>query len=394
MYRRRNNLYSRIEAIQEGRRAIWEIFVLVLLVGILINLISDPISRQIDAWIDDSWNLIEIAIFVLAIAIVLGICYFFLRLFFQRVETQWVQVEILLPYLFKYNQGIQVPKPVVEFNTFYYVPAHVSDWFNQKLPFGRSENKEIEAEWRQLKLQPQRARFNSFMREKHEWLVNVAILYALLDYGKKSLGSSSNYYWEHSPLSSREINLQELAPSYFSENPFIQEQARRAPEQKLLLPKDTNLTVHVNKDKECIWTIAHTDYGELNICISPYHRARNDQTLTQILRKGHNIREEDEFWVMATRIDMRASFRLQLNKLEADLCHNWLTRLLSFLEESLDWYYYLQRRLEHILLNFPDAVQVTDTDKEDVLLAQLEMVQHQLQSLRQQVENKVGTEAS
>jgi hypothetical protein len=185
----------------------------------------------------------------------------------------------------------------------------------------------------------------------HKALVDCLILDALHSYGQDSLSPKALIRMWQVPLPCYRVEIRDL-PVVLQENTFVQTLTREAPEWKLLLPTGVKLEVK-DVGGERIWSLLHRRYGRIVVrCLRHYWAADYDQKIGRALGEGLQPSQRRWFWVLGSRAEARASFRLAFLP-RADSFHEWATGLLAYLEEELDWGYFERSRPDRMVVDLP-----------------------------------------
>lgn len=348
--RRRTNPYSRYSAIDDSRRALREIIVLVLMAGLLVNLVSGFLSDLLKGATSGHSPLVQALVYLLLLVGLVALMTVFVFRYHSRTETSDVRLEVVLPYCFSDENGVRV-RLQHPYRPNYRVVEEARRLFSSahRTP---KERQQVASAWRDA---PPPKRIQQHLADTHQCLVDALLLQLLHRYGADSLGPEAAYDWYGVPLAATARSWDDLPPA-LRDNPYIAAQRADAPGWRLLLPAGVEFQVEKSAGDSLWWL--HHRYMDVRIrCFAP-PGARNRGQAVMIFAEPHPARPGkppetcDELWVLGTRLLAKASFAYSMLR-RIDPYHRWATRLLTYLEEGLDWEYFLSGRSGRILADVP-----------------------------------------
>ncbi|MBC8254121.1 MAG: hypothetical protein H8E35_08830 [Ardenticatenia bacterium] len=337
MRRRRRSPYSCIKALQRSREALLGLALLTIGLGILLNLVADLLGADLAMWIPSRPGRYALGG---GLAVVLaGLA---VALFYSSSESQWVQMEIQIPYHLPFRE-----QPRVAQRRSYGVTTYARRAFMRRYGKDSSQLEDWLANWRRAEAEG--ISFQHFIAEDNAALVQCLVLYALHRYGDESLGSQALYGWWKSELPATQLAAADLPPS-LGDNLFLHAD-QRIDEWRLWWPKGMEITLEPEDSENPFprWRLTHRHYGHVEVRWSPHLSVAGKgsqvwQVLTQRLRLGKRSR----LFIIGTRLEAQARFRWTFWPGGEDF-HHWATGLLNYLEEALDWGYYLHTRTDRLV---------------------------------------------
>ncbi len=336
MRRRRVSPYSRIEEIRRSRKDLLSLVVLTLCLGAFFGLFTGLLSDDLSYLLPDRfWR------YVLTGSLSLVFTLLALALFHSTGESQRVEIEIHLPYRLP-PEG----RPEIIGRESYRVIRHARRAFMRRYQDGSSE---LES-FHRARQETQKAgkRFQQFIASPNAELVQCLVLYVLHLYSDQSIGPDAEYGWWKVDLPATRLSMDELPPP-LRDNPFLRAD-QKAEEWRLYIPAGVQLELQPEKDNPFPrWRLKHRLYGYVEISWQPEltlagEGSQEYRMLTQPLTSS----EKEHLHVVSTRMEAVARFRLTFWP-GVDNFHDWAVGFLSFLEEALDWGYYLAARSDLIL---------------------------------------------
>ena len=189
------------------------------------------------------------------------------------------------------------------------------------------------------------AQFRDWDIDRHHQMIDALLLSAIDFYNDRALGRHARVGWLRSSLPGEKRELSAL-PQRLRDNPFIQ--ARRG--WKIHMPTAVSLAID-ESDAGWLWTLRHERYGAVRLLIDRTVGVQrwNDRPSAKIrtLRTGLPPPAADAVYLaLGSRISASANVTgiLGRRRDEADCFCNWATRLLSTLEQALDWEYFNDER--------------------------------------------------
>lgn len=367
MYRRRSNPYSRLEQFENSRRVLRELLILALALGLLVNLLSNMIGLVADALLaaHPARPWLGLALMVGLIALVLLL---FARSFLNRAETARIRLEVAVPYLVDPADGLQVAKQH-PFRPPYRLAEEARRWFTRAYPLGGDGARELAAQW--AAAEPKL--FQKFIGDIHRELVDALLLQSLHRYGEESLGPEAPYGWYQVDLPARRLGWDDLPPP-LRDNRFVISQRRQTPGWQLWLPADVELR-HEPGRAGRRWVLGHRDCGEVFIRFIDRERVARSPAAMPVIILGEGVADRGGLWVVGTRFTATAAFRRTLFA-GTDPFQQWATQLLAFIEEALDWNYFLEQRPPQIIRDLP--WKIGDLPRDGSLWEKLEQIDARL----------------
>lgn len=206
---------------------------------------------------------------------------------------------------------------------------------------------------------------------------------AIHKYCESSIGPEAIYDWYRVDMTEARWAFEQL-PRRLRDNLFIRAQQVDSAGWALLLPQDVSLQVEENAEGWA-WLLAHAQFGSVRLqCFAPPWARAKGQAIevfgeTHAPRGGKQPPRCDQLWVMGTRVLATASFSRTMNA-HVDPFHQWATRLLTFLEEALDWGYYLDNRQARIVNDLPWKIGDLPA-KDDSIWQKLEAIEKRIAQL-------------
>ena len=395
MMRRRRSPYDLSEKIKEARHQFWEVLIITIAIGAALGLFGA-------AAYEIAFRIFEHTLaglfLVLALAVIfIGVA---LRQWMKMAEvshfeTKILTIEVAIPYLKTGKDRIEVPK-LHPYRPPYRPVQFARAYFAGTLPSGSDDNRELAFAWDQALVAGHPVQ--TVLRTWHNWLVEALILAALHRYSEDALGGEAKYKWYAVDMEADEMPFAAL-PQAIKENPVLpwqvsSEKQRLTREDrirawKLRLPDDVTFTVED----------VSPDVREYRLSFGPDTR---DVTITRynnpwvadaksqpgkVLGEGEQQRiakvGKGGYYVFGSRIQVRGELQYGIPP-EEDPMQQWVTGLLSYLEEALDFGYFLQHRPMRMI---PDiAWKVGDMNPNDSLARKLDGLQRQLNGLEKKLE--------
>jgi len=334
MRRRRLSPYSRIEALRRSRQELLALVLLTAGLGIALSLLADLLGADLVAWVPS-----PLARYVVAggLGLVLACCA--VLLFHASSEGQWVPLQVQLPYHLPADG-----QPTVAQRRSYGVTTHARRAFMRHYRHNSPELDDWLARWRQARAAG--VPFQQFIAPDNAALVQCLLLYVLHRYGDDSLGPEAAYGWWHVDLPAIRWTAADLPP-VLRDNPFLQ--ADQDLEQwRLWWPAGVRLDLQPGPSGP-VWRLQHPRYGRVEVRTSPHlavagRGSQEWHVLTQRLK----LDQRSRLFIVGTRLEARACFRWTFWP-GSEAFHDWATGLLAYLEEALDWGYYLNTRTDRLV---------------------------------------------
>lgn len=365
--RRRHNPYSRRTEIESSRQAYRDIIVLVLLAGLLVNLVSGWLTSLLQRYVIHGDANREWLVYLLFLGVLLVSLVEFAARYHSRAETDKCRLELALPYCFSHEDGLHI-KEQHRFRPQYAAAGEARRIFAVAYRSQQPERKRLAAEWLDA---PAGSRVQPYLAEIHSCLVDALILQAIHKYCESSIGPEAIYDWYRVDMAAAKRTFEEL-PRRLRDNRFISSQQADSAGWALLLPLGVDLRVEEN-DEGWSWVLEHAEFGEVEMqCFAPSWARRAGQAIevfgeTFAPRGGKQPPQCDQLWVLGTRILITASFSRTMNP-AVDPFHQWGTRLLAYLEEALDWGFFLSNRQARVVNDLPWKIGDLPTRNDSVWL--------------------------
>lgn len=376
MYRRRFNPYSRIEQFENSRRIFWEVLILALALGLLINLLSSMIGLVADALLAGHparpWLALALMGGLIALTLLV-----FARRFLNHSQTARIRLEVAIPYLVNAGNGLQVARQH-PFRPVYRAAEDARRWFARAFPPNQPAARDLAARWKAT----EPPMFQRFIAPYHRDLVDALLLQLLHRYGEESLGPEARYGWHHVAMPSHQLGWDDLPPP-LHDNPFVLGERDKSPDWQLTLPAEVTL-FHERGDDGRRWRLGHAKCGEAVIQFIERERVAHSPKSMPVAILGEGETQKDALWVVGTRFTATAAFRRVLFA-ETDPFQQWATQLLAFIEEGLDWNFFLEQRPAQITRDL--AWKIGDLPStSDSLWARLKQIDERLARIEQQEE--------
>lgn len=353
--RRRANPYSRRTAIDDSRRALRDIVVLVLLAGLLVNLVSGFLSDLLQRAIIRDNPVLQTVVYLLVLGSLVALVALFIFRYHSRAETSDVRLEVVVPYCYSRQDGLQV-KLQHPYRPLYDAAHEARRIYNVAHRANAQEPRRLAAEWLDA---PRPKRVQQYLAGTHRGLVDALLLQLLHKYGEDSLGPEAVYGWFGVPLAAQPWAFADLPP-LLRDNPYIAAQQQDSAGWRLLLPG--GMSLHIEDDERGRLWLLHHRYADVRIrCfVPPWARGsgRSNPAAVMVFNEPHPPKPGkppetcEELWVLGTRVLVTASFAWTMLR-RVDPYQRWATRLLTYLEEGLDWEYFLAGRGDRILTDVP-----------------------------------------
>jgi hypothetical protein len=338
MRRRRISPYSHIEVLRHSRQ---EILVLVLLTvgaGVALSLLSDLLGATLADWMPGPGA--RYALVGVSLLLFVGVV---VALFYARSEGRWLQIEIQVPY--HLPAGGQ---PAVVRRGSYGVTVHARRAFVRRYRRGSPALQDWLDAWRRA--QGKGMPFQRFAAADNAALVQCLVLYALHRYGQASLGPEAAYGWCRAGLPARQLTMDDLPPG-LADNPFLRAD-QRAGEWRLWWPREVEIELAPDKDGQNPfprWRLKHRRYGYVDVRWFPHVSvAGQGSQVWQVLTQRLKLDKRSRVFILGTRLETHAHFLLTFWP-RGDAFNDWATGLLAYLEEALDWGYYLKTRTDRLV---------------------------------------------
>ena len=395
MMRRRRSPYDLSEKLEEARHQFWEMLIITIAMGTALGLFGAA-AYEIAFRIFE--HTLTGLLLVLALAVILigvALHQWMKMAEVSHFETKILAIEVAIPYLKTGKDRIEVLK-LHPYRPPYQPAKFARDYFAGALPPGSDDNRKLAFAWDQALMAGQPVQ--TVLRTWHNWLVEALILAALHRYSEEALGGEAKYKWHAVDMDARDMPFAEL-PQAIKENPVLpwqisSEKQRLTREDrirawKLHLPQDVTLTVDD----------VSPDVREYRLSFGPGTR---DVTITRhnnpwvadarsqpgkVLGEGARQRiakvGKGGYYVFGSRIQVRGELQYGVPP-EEDPMQQWVTGLMSSIEEALDFGYFLQHRPMRMI---PDiAWKVGDMNLNDSLARKLDGLQRQLNGLEKKLE--------
>lgn len=368
MYRRRQNPYDPIDHLENSRRSIVDLILIATLLGFLINLLTSVVYDALkDEVFESDPAQLRILMGILSVLILILLMGFVLR-YHSRSESQSHRMEIVFPYVAVDKLEISEQHPYrPRYEPVVYARNDLRRLFRSKPKLSQ----QLADEWNQWTDR----RFQFFINDLHNELIDAVMLHALHRYGKETLSAAAEYAWWHTPLNSAECPTDKLK-LWFESNrilaAFFEDEKNAS--WKLLLPQNVDLAIE-RHPKGHHWQLKHRFYGKISILFLKTHWVSRKGQPNAIFAEGLDSSLLDNLYVVGTRFVIQAEFRMTMLRRSAAF-HEWSTYLIAFLEEALDWGYFLEHRPQRMLVDLP--WKIGDLPSGASLWEKLNEIEHQL----------------
>ena len=181
--------------------------------GITLNVLAELLEADLAAWIPS-----PIGRYVLVGILTLVLAALAVALFYSSSESQWVQIEIQIPYHLPFRE-----QPRVALRKSYGVTTYARQAFMHRYRRGSPQLQEWLESYRRAEAEG--IPFQHFIAEDNAALVQCLVLYALHRYGDDSLSSKAAYGWWKSDLPATQLTMDGLPPG-LGDNPFLRADQR------------------------------------------------------------------------------------------------------------------------------------------------------------------------
>lgn len=345
MRARRFSPYSQIESLQRSRQELWTLVLLTTGLGIALNLLAGLISPDLVSWIP--W---PAGRYLLVIVLIIGLATVAIARFYATTESRRLQIEAQFPYLVAADG-----QPSMAEKKAYGVTILAHKALMHAYAQSSPEFETWLCRWRQA--QADKVPFQEFIADDNAALVQCMVLYALHRYGVKSLGPQAEYGWRRSELPARQLTMNDLPPA-LATNRFL-----RADQQcdswRLWWPQDVEMELLPDEAGGNLfprWCFRHKHYGYVEICWSPHLIvAGSGSQPIMVLSQGLKLPKRTCLHIIGTRFEAQAHFRWAFWR-GSHTFHDWTCNLLAFLEEALDWAYFLNIRTDQLVASLTDRI--------------------------------------
>jgi hypothetical protein len=336
--RRRESPYSQIETIRRSRG---ELVVLVLgtvAMGILLNLLASGLHdalRPSGEAPGQQWLVLTVE-GLITLALIVSMV-----LFYGRMESQRALVEVWLPYHWP-----ESGHPKVAQRRSYQITVHARRAFARRYSKSSPQTQAFATGWREAIAQG--IPFPQFIAPVNAQLIQHLLLCVLHRYGEDSLSPDAAYGWWAVNLPAEQLTMNDL-PEPVRDNPFLR--ADQKPEEwRLWWPRDVRLELHSDGNSPFpTWRFVHGCYGYLEVKARPQLvvAGRESQPVRVFLQRL-KLSKRSQLYVVGTRLEAVARFQWAFLP-GSEPFHDWATGLLSYLEEALDWLYFLATRPDRLI---------------------------------------------
>jgi len=330
--RRRDSPYNRIEDVRSWRNEVLILMLVTVVLAILLGLLTDSLIDYLQTVLPlPWWRGVVIASGLLTLILILGASW----LFYGRTESQYVYIDLWLPYHFPTPQQATIAQASA-----YQPPFHARRAFMRRYSKNSPELDTFLEAHTSAKVRSQP--FQRFISEDHKMLTRCLALYVLHRYGDESLGTEAPFGWWGVDLGYQGLSMDNL-PQPLHDNPFLR--ADQRPDQwRLLLPE--RVTFRVTKTG---WELRHRRFGKVVIRWFPDSAVagRHSQPFRAITTRLR-LSKDSQIYVIGTRIQAKVYLRWTFLP-SSEPFHHWATGLLARLEEALDFGYYITTRPDRII---------------------------------------------
>lgn len=315
-----------------------ELIIVTTVLGLVLNLIADVIFTTVDEFqLPLFWRVLVVAGLVVGSGA--AVIWFWRRN--DRVTTEEARIDLLVPYELNPRDGLFIPAHMPQAP--YSVISKAHEFFNDA--FSKEKRLKLRKEYMDWQAGQSQAQFRDWAIDYHHQMIDALLLEAIDFFNERSLGRHARVGWMRSPLPSEQRELGAF-PQQLQDNPFIQ--AKRG--WKIRMPVAVSLTIDELADG-WLWTLGHKGHGAVYLHINRKVGVQvwNDRPSAKIhtLRTGLPKPTADATCLaLGSQISASANVRgiLGRRRDEADCFCNWATRLLTVLEQSLDWEYFNDER--------------------------------------------------
>jgi hypothetical protein len=321
-----------MEAIRRSRQELIMLVGATVVLGFLLGLLSNTAFDLIKAWSLSAAQMMSAAMeLLLVIALVLWLA---IR-FYAHGESQHVFVDIWLPYRLEPDGSFSIP-----IRRSYQVTVHAHRALRRRLKKEPARERELGRAWR--KAREEGKPLQDVLETEYVALVQCLALYVLHRYGEEALSPKARYGWWKVALKGQRLTIEDLPPP-LQENPYLL--ADQPPTWRLWWPEEVSWDI-VPEPGNLFprWELKHRWYGHVEIRWHPgLLGGRRGGQVWQILTERLPISEEEkreQIFLVGARMEATAHFRWAIWP-GSEPFHEWATGLLAFLEEALDWDYFL-----------------------------------------------------
>lgn len=396
MYRRRRSPYSRIEEIRRSRRQLLGLVLSTIVLGVVLGVLVNGLYEISTLWpAEPLWARgLWIAILVMIETLLaIGIVGVIIWRLYLSTESERVRIDIAIPYHLPGGRHLELAKQHRN-RPAYRVATLGRLLFHRTLPPKSSDNHELAATWCEARAQGKP--FQSLIYDLNADLVDAILVFALHRHSEGSLGPEAKYDWWQVDLRRHELTLDEL-PTPLSNNQFLRTLLGAEDGWKLALPEGVNFQITDQQENYHVcrnFSLICEQRGDVTITRLPHvWVAKQSSQPAQVLSEGISLKKQDDFFVIGTRIEAKATFRYTFLQ-RTDPFHQWSTDLLAQLEEMLDWGYFSAGRPDRMIADLPwkigDLPERSDSlwNKLSEIEDKLKRIDSSLESLSQEVQAK------
>lgn len=336
--RRRKSPYSQIETKRRSRAELVALVLVTVALGMLLNLLASGLHQALWPRPDPpagQWLAFAVGT-LLTLALVLSAAW----LFYYRTESQRALVEIWLPY--HWPEG---GRPGLAQRRSYQVTVHARRAFARRYPKRAPQTEAFATAWRQALAQG--TPFQHFIAPVNAQLIQHLLLCVLHRYGDDALGPEAAYGWWRVDLPARQLSMDDLPPP-LRDNPFLRAD-QRAEEWRLWWPRQVDLESEADDGGGWSWQLIHRRFGQVEVRAYPQLIvAGRESQPVQVFLQRLKLHRGSQLVVVGTRLEAVAHFRWAFLP-GSEPFHDWATGLLSYLEEALDWGYFLAARPDRLI---------------------------------------------
>lgn len=331
--RRRESPYSQIETIRRSRGDLAALVLVTVVLGMLLNVLASGLYEALRPTVGAPGRPLPAFAAGLLITLALTIS---VVLLYRRTESQRALVEIWLPYHWP-----AAGRPGVAQRRSYQLTVHARRAFARRYPKNASQTQAFAADWKEAVAQD--IPFQQFIAPVNAQLVQHLLLSVLHRYGDDSLGPEAAYGWWKVDLPAVQLSMDDLPPSV-GENPFLRAD-QNAEQWRLWWPAAVRWESQAQAGNTFpVWRFVHRWYGYLEIRAYPQlAMAGQASQPMHVFLQRLKLHRGSQLHVVGTRLEAVARFQWAFLP-GSELFHDWATGLLSYLEEALDWGYFLATR--------------------------------------------------
>ncbi len=335
--RRRRSPYSKIETIRRSRGELVALVLVTVALGTILNLLASGLYEAL--WpggetLGQQWLAFSVGALI-TLTLTLGVA-----LLYSRTESRRALVEVWLPYHWPASG-----RPGVAQRRSYQVTVHARRAFARRYPKNAPQTEAFATSWREAVTQG--TPFQHFIASTNADLLQYLLLCVLHRYGEDSLGPEAAYGWWKVDLPAKQLSVSDLPPP-LCDNPFLHAD-QRPDEWRLWWPQTVDMESETDREGGWLWRLTHRRFGQVKIRAYPQLAVagRKSQPM-QVFLQRLKLHRGSQLVVVGTRLEAVAQIRWAFLP-GSEPFHDWATGLISYLEEALDWGYFLTMRPDRLI---------------------------------------------